>query len=1792
MHSALRIVLILLLACPGFASAAEWDWKNDGSTFTQIDVDAQGNTYLLTATPSVVKLDANGNKQWDQDFYSRIPALSGINSWDVFWSNLSLLAAPDGTVYVGGQYYYLTTNADGGVQYSTPADFTLMFQTDGSELAGPPPAWIQAIFDARVARIFKPRYPLPQEPGEDNYNTSYAAVSFANRRLYLVDYPASPYSTTIVKAFDDSGYIWQRSITPDLLGVTSGYPIWIRAAVVQPQAQGERLLLLGHHRKLATPDGASLPERLFILAVSSTGEISTPVFLDTTALSLPAGQLMSFEGLGLVVDDEANVYLHGLVGIASTEPPIITRYYPYLAALNPDLSLRWEKFNDALAITHGAYLGYPSATFAASARDQGVLIFASLRDASGTLPPQALADAGIMVESFAPDGGSLGQYSVGFADASGKLPSAFLWPPTTPRLLYPVSQGGDVWVPWWHPSQGDQYLTKNPQRDARLQILVRDGLSGRTLQAHGDNLAQVPVLELSVSAKGDDYTIDSLLIRSRGVGEERLAIARARLLIDDTTITEIDNPFTTDSPHQFSFTGLSRTITSGNTEIWRVEYDFRPDLCSYADNDPEPDGLFVAQLTDDAVTLTGNGATADIKPGEGPEIHIQHGSLAIVSGDQQWGEPRQTLPAPLVVELVNQSANSDCDTRVSFIASGDGSQLSPGNPVPIDDTTRKAQATLTLGELAGPYPVEVQLALPTPPLPHGMPLNGGTGPTVPRPDGSSSVPPYHVADTVKFSAYAAGISITGATYPASGRRPFGTFLGQIQVDNTFQAEVYARAIPDKLTLSLGGQTIEGEQTSTTPIPGGSLTRYTITADMGQIGAATALPVTASVGNQQLQTDIPVAAIPLPGWAVKLPQLVQSNPPFTFNPGTETYRIAFSYPTDFIWSDLLDGAIYLFGGKKNQSTLKIDSAAFWNLDTSSRFEGQGSFSGMLLGYNYAATVKTKGGFDERFDFTGGQASLKTSSSFLLPKKSTIIPFTLGGVPLNVSLALSGKGTTTFYGEGVLGRELEIQRLLVGNTTQIKLETAATLGAFKGVASLGLHAQPRPALDLSLLYASGQGLSPRWGGRLDIPLQIVGSLFWNKLSGTLYRTTLGPWSWGSLAAAGKPQQKTSPRLSADTEPGQDFIATGAVAMRASGETVHVRTAWSEQGPEIRARIDDQADILVESAPERWELDPTVTWLDNGRALAAWTSNRADPDLVDLPQILAGQEIRWALWDGTSWSQASDLTNDSYADGLARLAFDGSRAHIVWVRDDDANPSTRGDWSIQAATFSNGSWSEPQTLAPGDAAADYQPAIAARDGRALAVWARDDDGRYFTALEQMENGSGIRYDNTDGYLMLALYENGWNTPVRVPGSDTGFVHSPAVAWFPDGRRALIAWIGLETQTDGNDQATLYGLIWDRVDNSFSTPTPLDDEARELVAFANPNHSVGLLWTRSGQQGQEVRQARYGLDAQGQLQTLQAPTPLTQGGGSQWQLTAAASDDGRLAISWRAEGGAGLVQDILPQGQASLQVLSDQAVDRDGDGELDAVRLQAKAGLPAAGRHRLIASLKNDGDILVSIQGPASETSMGDNTLSLDIPGYLLRQSGWSGALPLRVCLTRESGLVLACADHQGDSYSGEQFEAGLYFDRASYQPDQQQATLTLEAPEANRDDTSLDTVEVRIGSDLTPVAGSLVLTETSPDSGVFTAQLQLNGREATLKTGNPGLIQAVYQAPGGLPLSAHAAWLSPSETSTPSGPGQTPPGGEKGDKTGKKGLFGLALGPLETLLLPALALMLLARRRSGRS
>jgi len=131
------------------------------------------------------------------------------------------------------------------------------------------------------------------------------------------------------------------------------------------------------------------------------------------------------------------------------------------------------------------------------------------------------------------------------------------------------------------------------------------------------------------------------------------------------------------------------------------------------------------------------------------------------------------------------------------------------------------------------------------------------------------------------------------------------------------------------------------------------------------------------------------------------------------------------------------------------------------------------------------------------------------------------------------------------------------------------------------------------------------------------------------------------------------------------------------------------------------------------------PRIAAADDSSAIALWIHNDKDDILGSDANAL--NEIRYARWNGSSWSEPNTVATDIGLIIKTTLAYDGNEAVYVYSLDTDHNWQTDADRELYAITYDGTTWSQPARVTS-DNLLDANPQVTYDQNDVLLVWYRD--------------------------------------------------------------------------------------------------------------------------------------------------------------------------------------------------------------------------------------------------------------------------------------------------------------------------------------------------------------------------------------------------------------------------------------------------------------------------------------
>ncbi|MCK4340713.1 MAG: Ig-like domain-containing protein [Phycisphaerae bacterium] len=331
----------------------------------------------------------------------------------------------------------------------------------------------------------------------------------------------------------------------------------------------------------------------------------------------------------------------------------------------------------------------------------------------------------------------------------------------------------------------------------------------------------------------------------------------------------------------------------------------------------------------------------------------------------------------------------------------------------------------------------------------------------------------------------------------------------------------------------------------------------------------------------------------------------------------------------------------------------------------------------------------------------------------------------------------------------------------------------------------------------------------------------------------------------------------------------------------------------GAEIMAQVDPGTGMWEPAARVTNDvypdLDATLAYTHDGQAVAMWTKVEMTADEIDeyttMDEIIGTFDLYWSIWDGAEWSAEAALTDDAFADGMAKVAFSDmtSNGLALWCRDEanDFDDVTADE--VAYAAWDGASWSAPVYLTA-DTLGDRQIAVCYHAGTsaALAVWTKE--------IDPVDHLLTVYYAEWDGST--------WTVPTPVPGVSEEWVAQVNVSPLSDGR-VLAAW-GVQADDGWQVKVAIFDATtgWGDIEVVQSQLALVDGLQLQVSA----DDVVHVFW-----HGFTLDDDLFGVskDIGSRSDTWVGPTTLTSGAEIEWQLTGTLDATGELSLVYAREQG-----------------------------------------------------------------------------------------------------------------------------------------------------------------------------------------------------------------------------------------------------------------------------------------------
>lgn len=219
--------------------------------------------------------------------------------------------------------------------------------------------------------------------------------------------------------------------------------------------------------------------------------------------------------------------------------------------------------------------------------------------------------------------------------------------------------------------------------------------------------------------------------------------------------------------------------------------------------------------------------------------------------------------------------------------------------------------------------------------------------------------------------------------------------------------------------------------------------------------------------------------------------------------------------------------------------------------------------------------------------------------------------------------------------------------------------------------------------------------------------------------------------------------------------------------------------------------------------FDLAPALVRGNDGQLVAVWRKNSAGELLSDNANP---DQLMFALWDGSSWSQPAAIFNSVVGIlGLAPARHNDNTMSIVYSQDMDGDYGTSEDQELFQTTWNGSSWGSPVRLT-NDNVPDNSPSLFyTGDGQLQLVWVK-------------------------GESLYGLIGDLSGTPVEIIGDGSGTLLDYAAVQTPDDNLAMF-W-----QASSEAGGDIYYAVYNAEHNAFSDIRQLTDD-ESLEAFMAPS-------------------------------------------------------------------------------------------------------------------------------------------------------------------------------------------------------------------------------------------------------------------------------------------------------------------------------------------------------------------
>ncbi len=209
---------------------------------------------------------------------------------------------------------------------------------------------------------------------------------------------------------------------------------------------------------------------------------------------------------------------------------------------------------------------------------------------------------------------------------------------------------------------------------------------------------------------------------------------------------------------------------------------------------------------------------------------------------------------------------------------------------------------------------------------------------------------------------------------------------------------------------------------------------------------------------------------------------------------------------------------------------------------------------------------------------------------------------------------------------------------------------------------------------------------------------------------------------------------------------------------------------------------------------EIDPVLIKTDKYHLVYS-SNTKPISDNSTIDEWLSDLELYEMTFDGTKWSSAHQITNNTLPDARSDLASDGNSIMLVWMKDIDNNSSTVNDIELYYSINESGSWS-PEEAITSDTHFDNDPTLSFFDGKYVLAWSKDTDGNETTVH--------------DREIYFAEYDGSWSIQRRL--TDDGVqdtlptMDGNMLVWVKD--KEVVSYVNLTNSTSNETYLKQYNF------------------------------------------------------------------------------------------------------------------------------------------------------------------------------------------------------------------------------------------------------------------------------------------------------------------------------------------------------------------------------------------------